>query len=148
MSGQVDFLIVPSNDGDMLLYPGTTDIIYRPSFRPKNKVWGLLVSRDLVLRRRTNVKVGKATVTVPELTDTGLLLVSSMIGTDYASVRNIGAVKALKAIGKWTGEAASLEAVLLHAGVQAASMPAALKVWFCVILRTCPVLPSSARACN
>jgi hypothetical protein len=56
----VDFVSVPSSDGDIMAYPGTTNILYKPSIKNKKRagkdhwqLWALLVLRDDIKQDRT-----------------------------------------------------------------------------------------------
>ena len=104
-TGWVDFVSVPSSDGDIMAYPGTTNILYKPSIENKKRagkdhwqLWALLVLRDDIKQDRTvHFTHGADTkgifLPMSRVSDECMIAFAALLGCDYSSAKGVGPAK-------------------------------------------------------
>lgn len=128
----VDYIVVFSNDSDMLVYPGVTNVIYNPHFSPKSEriLSGCLKQRSEVFKKRAVISSDKSlNVNLHLLDDLGYLILCNLLGSDYCDCKGIGIVRALEMIQRY--QAGNLLSVRTLCGDHFSSVLEGVKGFLC-----------------
>lgn len=105
MQGRVDFIITTSEDIDFVLYPGVTNVVYHFERRANNDFFGVIKTRDTIFQRREFV-MGKKnpkhmSIDLSSFTDLSLLVLASLMSTDYCKIAGVGLASAFEIIPRF-----------------------------------------------